>query len=91
MATQSDIKRWLKRKKPHHTHMLVVCDTFSWDDYPVFSTNPTKDRVYYSQNMQRVMEIYDLNKDLGIQFQEERAIHCAPARDYAPSLITGDA
>jgi hypothetical protein len=38
MATsKEDIKVWIKRGQDQKaTHMIVVCDTFDWEDYPVY-------------------------------------------------------
>jgi hypothetical protein len=37
-ATKQDIIGWLDRGKAQGaTHVIVVCDTFDWDDYPVFA------------------------------------------------------
>ena len=59
------------------THMLVVCDTFDYEDYPVYVTS---DQVmqevfeeYQGQNMQKVMEIYNLCMDLEPQINATRA------------------
>ena len=61
-TTMHDIKGWLARKEDHHTHMIVVCDTFDYEDYPVFVTKDedlSEVRAKYSGvNMQRVMEVY---------------------------------
>jgi hypothetical protein len=59
--------------------MLVVCDTFDYEDYPVFVT-PGADcnailRHYQCADMQRVMEVYDLNMEIGAQLAERRAWH----------------
>ena len=35
-ATLQGIREWLERAEPEHTHMIVMCDTFDHDDYPVF-------------------------------------------------------
>jgi hypothetical protein len=55
--------------------MLVVCDTFSYEDYPVYilpdqDLNSAIDQ--YSNNMQRVMECYDLRADKEEQLTERR-------------------
>lgn len=49
------------------THMIVVCDSFDHEDYPVF-VKPTEDvreveKKYRAASMQRVMEVYSLTKD----------------------------
>ena len=36
-TTKQVIRRWLKEAKAKGaTHMIVVCDTFDHEDYPVF-------------------------------------------------------
>jgi hypothetical protein len=46
--------------------MIVVCDTFDHDDYPVYTNAGDefwkKHDAVNGQNMQRIMEVYDLNK-----------------------------
>jgi hypothetical protein len=58
--------------------MVIVCDTFDWEDYPVF-VGPDEDVVQvadnYRKNMQRVMEVYQLDLDKELQLGEYRAFH----------------
>ena len=36
-ATRKDIKTWfVEGKEKGATHMIIVCDSFSYEDYPVF-------------------------------------------------------
>jgi hypothetical protein len=81
MATsQGDILRWLKEGKSQGaTHLLVVCDTFAHEDYPVY-VKPGEDvrecaRVYDGANMQRLMEVYALHLDWKQQLGEFRSFH----------------
>lgn len=80
MTSKGTIRSWLKRaKRQKATHMLVVCDTFDYDDYPVFIL-PGVDLAeraahYHGPNMQRVMECYDLALPLEPQLAESRAWH----------------
>ena len=66
MTSRDEIKAWFERglKTPNCTHMIVVCDTFDWDDYPVFVTADQDARKiaesYNGHNMQRVMEVYSM-------------------------------
>jgi hypothetical protein len=80
MATQEDIRRWLStRPAKDLTHMLVVCDTFDYEDYPVYVSVRQKVREvfaeYDNKNMQRVMEVYSYGRSLESQLKEERASH----------------
>lgn len=78
-TTKDDIREWLERglNSEGVTHMLVVCDTFEYEDYPVYIT---EDQIpqevyeeYQGQNMQKVMEIYDLRGDLEQQLNATRS------------------
>jgi hypothetical protein len=80
MTTQEDIRAWLReRQRKDITHMLVVCDTFDHEDYPVYVTRDEDVRETYrkyeGKNMQRVMEVYSFGKDLEVQLNEGRAFH----------------
>lgn len=66
------------------THMIVVCDTFDHEDYPVYvGKNDDFWSVYGrykdGQNMQRVMEVYDLKADKADQLDEQRAFRVPPS------------
>lgn len=79
MTTQSDIKKWLDDAPKGATHMLVVCDTFDWEDYPVYvkksdNVHDVKSK-YDGGNMQRVMEVYNLKKSLKKQLAEDRSFN----------------
>lgn len=90
-ATKDDIRQWLQSGKAQNaTHVIVVCDTFDYEDYPVFvSPNEnaqSKAREYgttghnglptlANMSMQRVMEVYSLSHDLESQLNEYRAFH----------------
>jgi hypothetical protein len=77
-TTKEDISGWIKNgKEQGATHMIVVCDTFDWEDYPVY-VMPTEDvkakyAHYNGPNMQKVMEVYNLQKDTDIQMNKHRA------------------
>jgi len=79
-ATQQDISLWFDRGvESHATHMIVVCDTFSYDDYPVY-VGPQEDvheciREIGTQEMQRIMEVYNLKLPKQPQLDEARSIN----------------
>lgn len=61
------------------THMIVVCDTFDWEDFPVY-VMPVEDALekfqeLHEHNMQKVMEVYNLRLDRDDQMAEWRAFH----------------
>jgi len=72
------IRSWLNARTDC-THMVVVCDTFSWEDYPV---HVTKDEnvldvinKYDNKGMQKIMECYSYTLDIEEQLNEYRAFH----------------
>lgn len=72
MATTKEmIREWLERAYEGDTHMVVVCDQFDYEDYPIFITQEEniRDRVreINAKNMQVVMEVYNLSIDLDEQ------------------------
>ena len=75
-ATKDDLKKWyISGKKQGATHIIIVCDTYDWDDYPVFIkpgadvkeiyaeyTPQIEDGVLVEKHpMQKVMEVYNLD------------------------------
>lgn len=56
-----------KRKKAKY--IIIVCDTFDYDDYPVYvkdAKNLNKEiDNYHGKNMQRVMGVYSLEDNDG--------------------------
>lgn len=63
-ATMSDVERWKQEGiKKGATHLIVVCDTFGMEDYPVYvmlGQDVTEMEMQYSKNMQKVMETIKL-------------------------------
>lgn len=77
-ATKSDIRRWfISGVKDKATHLIVVCDTYDHEDYPVYGTSledaNTKYNEHNGKNMQTVMEVYNLSMDMEAQLSEFRA------------------
>jgi len=66
------IKEWYDRGVQEGAKwMIVVCDTFDHEDYPVFCKTKEEYVVKYDhyngKNMQRIMEVYDLSKPFNKQ------------------------
>lgn len=66
-ATLKDIARWFEDgKKDKASFMIVMCDTFDHEDYPVYVYAASQFAGVYAEKarapMQRIMEVYDLNK-----------------------------
>lgn len=80
MATEtSDIRGWLERgKEEGATHLIVVCDTWDYEDYPVFVSpkeSVRKVEAEHSKDMQKVMEVYNLSMDWDKQLSEHRSFN----------------
>jgi hypothetical protein len=78
IATKEDIKDWFNRGEAMGAkHMLVMCDTYDHDDYPVFTHSDSECIAKYQNPgaMQRVMEVYDLSADKEEQLNCDRAMN----------------
>lgn len=76
--TQNDIRRWLNEAKNKNAkYLIVVCDTFDYDDYPVYCMTDDECLEKYANpgDMQRVMEVYDLNIDIEKQLKQSRCFN----------------
>jgi hypothetical protein len=66
MSSLREIANWWERGKAEGAaFMIVVCDTFDYEDYPVYTQLadfwPQYDD-HDGKNMQRIMEVYDFSK-----------------------------
>lgn len=67
-TTVQDLREWFDEgKKRGATHMIVVCDTFDYEDFPVYvqKGEDVQKEVSKRQNyegMSRVMEVYSYKK-----------------------------
>jgi len=81
MTTREDIADWfVEGKSANATHMIIVCDTFDYEDYPVYVYDHSGGishcvEKYDGKNMQKVMEVYNLNERLIPQLEEVRAFN----------------
>lgn len=79
-TTRVEIARWFQEGvEQGATHMIIVCDTYDWEDFPVY-VDPMEDvREKYAEhdgkNMEKVMEVYSLFQDMDAQLSERRAFH----------------
>lgn len=79
-TTKKDIKEWfLEGVKQGATHMIIVCDTYDWEDYPVYVKSgedvQKKYKQYNGKEMQKVMEVYNLTQDMQKQLNEYRSLN----------------
>lgn len=77
-ATQNDIRRWLNEAKNKDAkYLIVVCDTWDYEDYPVYCMDSEEclDRYNNPGDMQRVMEVYDMEMDIETQLNQNRVFN----------------
>lgn len=79
-TSKQDLRAWFdKGVAKGFTHMIVVCDTFDHMDFPVYvlpSENvKAVEATYTSQQMARIMEVYNLSMDRDEQLAEDRAFN----------------
>ncbi len=63
---QEDTKRWIKEgKKQKAAYLLIVCDRFNYENYPVYvkkNESLEEKKNQYSIHMQSIDDIIDLRK-----------------------------
>lgn len=67
MTTVDDLKQWFKEgKQEKAAYMIIVCDTFSYEDFPIYCKSKLtleKEMAHRTGSpMSRIMEVYDLKK-----------------------------
>jgi hypothetical protein len=67
-ATREDIDRWIATAKQLGAKYIIsVCDTFDYDDYPVYvmpeDNLEEKKKLYDGHNMQKINEVITINDD----------------------------
>jgi len=79
LTTKIDISNWVRNGWGRgYTHLIIVCDTFNYEDYPVYvSSNEKITEIIdkYNKNMQKVIEVYSYSLNLNSQLAERRAYH----------------
>lgn len=74
-------KAWFKGGvKKGATHMFIVCDTYNGEYYPVYvmpkeNVREKYKKYYRNANLQKVMEVYSLKRNMESQLNEHRAFH----------------
>ena len=86
VPTAYGIGKWLLGARENGaSHLIVVCDTFDHDDYPV-EVMPDQDvhkveAEYRSKPMQQVMEVYWIAGDLNQQLDMFRSFTYGPEKE----------
>ena len=81
-STKEEIEVWIERaKEKGATHLVIVLDTLSYYDYPVYVMPEEKVQKvvtkYSNKRMQRINEVYSLTGKHKVedQLEEKRARH----------------
>jgi len=81
MTTRDDIEAWLDDAPAGARWMMVMCDTFSHEDYPIYVDNAEQFWQRHdaaTQNMGRLMESYDLHDSIPEQLCSARVMRLPP-------------
>ncbi len=67
-ANREDINRWIQTAKEKGCKYIIsVCDTFDWDDYPVYCRDENDLIMLYDNydgiNMQKINELIRIDED----------------------------
>lgn len=74
MTSLATIKEWYDRGDDGtHSHMVVMCDTFDYEDYPMYVTKGEDPRERASRNADKVMECYSYALGWDVQSKQFRA------------------
>lgn len=79
MTSRSEIRDWLgsaEEMSKSFSHMIVVCDSFDYEDYPVHVNRDenVQDVIdnYSSKPMQQIMEVYSYDLNIFDQLGSDR-------------------
>lgn len=84
-ASKNDIREWLERgNNGKYSHMIVVCDTWDYDDFPVYvkfdEVLEEEMKHHNGVNMEEIMEVYNYLLPLEPQLNVRRAYNLEPRR-----------
>lgn len=79
-ASAEEIEEWVRAAhKKGCSHLIVVCDDFDYEDYPVEVKEgediEVKMKEFNFKNMQRIMEVYSMKMSIDEQLNELRSWH----------------
>lgn len=77
-ATKSKISEWFdKGLKENATHMIVACDTWDYEDYPIYvkKDENVREKATSVGGMQKIMEVYNLSMDKDKQLEEDKVFN----------------
>ena len=88
MTTAKHIKEWFDNGVGDNQRwMVIICDTFDYEDFPsYFDETQVKEcrecirSAQHGENMQNLMEVYDLSMDKEKQFVAVKLVMNGPGR-----------
>lgn len=65
-ASKQDVDRWIETAKKRGSKYIVsVCDTWDWEDFPIYCANENERDDAYAKNdnvnMQRINEVINID------------------------------
>lgn len=87
-TTREELDAWFDRGVQNgDKYMVVIVDTFDWEDYPVFckTEDEARKRMRSPGEMQKVMEVYDLSGDKEEQLSLSRCFALKNEASSSPS------
>ncbi len=94
MTSRQEIKEWFDAANGVHSlYLIVVCDTFDWEDYPLGVFVPiTSIEEFWKAfdehnglNMQKIMEVYEIAKGWPDHSGAGHLVMQLPERPFAPT------
>jgi len=82
----ADLRGWFNQGlQQNATHMIIMCDTFDYEDYPVYVSRGENPRDVQTPSMGRIMECYSMALPFEQQAAEYRASHWEMPEDSTPA------
>jgi hypothetical protein len=80
ITTKDDLSIWFDEGLAQgYTHLIVVCNTFSDEDYPLYVEAYEDVQLVVKANdgvnLQEVIEVYNLSVDKNCQLAQERSLN----------------
>ena len=79
-TSKDDIREWFKSGiVKGATHLIVVCDTYDWEDYPVYvmpdeDVREKESKHNNSEKMKKIMEVFNLSINIEEQITGDRYV-----------------
>jgi len=78
-ATKNNLIKWFQiGVKNNQSYMIIECDTYNFDDFPIYTNSLEEFEEEYkkvSSRRNQIMEVYDLKIDMNLQMNEDRSFH----------------